>query len=96
MLPRRQVVEALERLRQVVVPGGWLAVGMVEADLDDVELGFLGQPVRLTGWLRDQLREVIDGAGFAVRREDARRYAPLGDAGAPEEVQLFLLAQRLS
>lgn len=36
--------------------GRWLALGVVEADLDDVTLSFLGVPVRVTGWPRAQLR----------------------------------------
>jgi SAM-dependent methyltransferase len=93
MLPRDRIVRTLARVRRSVVPGGWLALGMVEADLDDVELPFLDRPVRLTGWPRDELRQVVHDAGFAVELEDARTYEPV-DARAPAEVQLFLLARR--
>ena len=93
MLPRDQIRRALARLREVLVPSGWLALGMVEADLDDVEISFLGQPVRVSGWLRDQLRQVVTEAGFSVETEDVREYAPAAPT-APPEVQLFLLARR--
>lgn len=93
MLPRAQITQTLTQLREIIEPGGWLAVAMVEADLDDVELPFLAQSVRVSGWPRDQLGHVIDDAGFTVRIEDARTYAPAAPA-APEETQLFVLAQR--
>jgi ubiquinone/menaquinone biosynthesis C-methylase UbiE len=92
MLTRSQIRQALARLREVVVPGGWLAVGMVEADLDDVELPFLGQPVRVSGWPRGQLSQVLADAAFTVDTEDVRSYAP-ATPEAPPEVQLFLIAR---
>jgi SAM-dependent methyltransferase len=93
MLPRSQIGPTLTRIRDVLVPGGWLAIAMVEADLDDVELPFLGQPVRLTGWPRGHLRQVIEDAGFTIETEDARSYEPAVPE-APPEVQLFLIAHR--
>jgi SAM-dependent methyltransferase len=93
MLPRPQAVQTLGQLREIIDPGGWLAVSMVEADLDDTELPFLAQQVRLTGWPREQLRSVITDAGYTVEIEDVRTYAPAAPE-APEETQLFLLARR--
>lgn len=92
-LPRDRVVTALATLHGLVRPGGWLALGMVEADLDDVELPFLGAPLRLTGFPRDRLREVVTGAGFRIHAEDSVRYEPAAP-DAPPEVQLFVLARR--
>jgi SAM-dependent methyltransferase len=93
MLPRRRIVEVLESLRDVLTPGGWLAIGMVEADLDDVPLPFLGTTLRVTGWPRDHLRQVVTDASFAVEHEDERSYAPPAP-DAPPETQLFVLAHR--
>jgi hypothetical protein len=66
---------------------------MVEADLDDVELAFLGLPLRVTGWPREQLRRVVEAAGFEVRAEDVRVYDPPAP-DVPPEIQLFVLAKR--
>jgi SAM-dependent methyltransferase len=93
MLPRDRIVTALSTLHGLLRPGGWLALGMVEADLDDVPLPFLGAPLRLTGWPRDRLREVVTGARFRIDAEDSVGYDPAAP-DAPPEVQLFLLAQR--
>ena len=93
MLPRDRVVAVLDGLHDVLTPGGWLALSMVEADLDDAELPFLGATLRVTGWPRDALREVVTAAGFAVEDEDVRSYDPPAP-DAPPETQLFLLARR--
>jgi ubiquinone/menaquinone biosynthesis C-methylase UbiE len=92
MLSRDQIIQTLRRVREVLVPGGWLAVGMVEADLDDVALPFLGQPIRVSGWPRGQLRQVLADAGYIIDAEDVRSYASAAPE-APPEVQLFLLAR---
>jgi SAM-dependent methyltransferase len=93
MLPRAQIVRTLDALREVLLPTGWLTIGMVEADVDDVTLSFLGAPLRVTGWPREQLRRVIGDIGFTVEVEDARSYAPPAP-DAPPETQLFILAHR--
>jgi hypothetical protein len=49
-------------LHGVIMLGGWLAIGMVEADFDDIALPFLGAPLRVSGWLRDQLTQVVRDA----------------------------------
>jgi ubiquinone/menaquinone biosynthesis C-methylase UbiE len=93
MLPRREIVTTLERIGELLAPAGWLALGMVEADLDDVELPFLGLPLRVTGWPREQLRTVVEAAGFQVQAQDVRVYDPPAP-DVPPEIQLFLLAKR--
>jgi predicted TPR repeat methyltransferase len=93
MLPRDHIVDVLNALHDVITPSGWLAIGMVEADLDDVPVPFLGAPLRVTAWPRDQLKRVVTDAGFAIEMEDVRSYAP-PTPGAPPETQLFLLARR--
>jgi len=93
MLPRAAIPGALARLREVLVPGGWFTLGMVEADIDDVLIRFLGVPVRVTGYIRDDLRDVVAAAGFTVIGEDSHSYAPTS-AEVPPEIQLTLCCQR--
>lgn len=94
MLPRAEIPQALARLRDIIVPGGWLALGMVEADIDDVPIPFLGAQVRVSGYIRDELREVVSAAGFAVLAESSLSYAPTS-AEVPPEIQLTLCCQRV-
>ena len=93
MLSRADIPAALARLRDVLVPGGLLAVGMVEADVDDVPIDFLGMPVRVTGYPRDELARIVETAGFEVLETGDLSYAPVSTQ-VPPEVQLFLYCRR--
>lgn len=93
MLPRPKVPEALGILREALRPDGLLVLSMVEADLTDVLLPFLGQEVLVSGYRREDLRGVVKAAGFAVEHEDSRTYLP-SRRDAYIEVQLFLHCRR--
>lgn len=93
MLPRADIPEVLQRLRGVLRPGGYFLLSMVEADLDDIPIQFLGSPVYVTGYLRDELRQVVEKAGFEVLEQHSLSYAP-ASAEVPPEVQLFLYCRR--
>ncbi|WP_084961035.1 class I SAM-dependent methyltransferase [Thermoactinospora rubra] len=93
MLPRAEIERTLRRLHSVIAPGGWLSLSMVEIDMDDVPFSFLGAPVRVTGYLNDDLVDVVRQAGFTVEHSDARSYAP-ASTQAPPEIQLFLTCRR--
>jgi ubiquinone/menaquinone biosynthesis C-methylase UbiE len=93
MLSRADIPAALARLREVLAPGGLLAIGMVEADVDDVPIDFLGMPVRVTGYPRDELARIVETAGFEVLQTRDLSYAPLSTQ-VPPEVQLFLYCRR--
>ncbi len=93
MLPRAEIPAVLARMRDVLVPDGLLALGMVEADLDDVPIDFLGMPIRVTGYPRDELARVVQAAGFEVLQAKDLSYAPVSTQAAPE-VQLFLYCRR--
>jgi SAM-dependent methyltransferase len=93
MLPRIQIPPALARFRQILVPRGWLVLAMVEADVDDIPIPFLGAQVRVAGYARSALRDVITAAGFAVLQEDSVSYDP-ASTGLPPETQITLCCQR--
>lgn len=88
-LPRARLAQALALINRVLTPGGQLALAMVEADVDDVPIPFLGERIQVTGYLRGELRAVLRSAGFVIEAEDARSYAPATTQAQPE-IQLFL------
>lgn len=93
MLPREEIPYALRSLHTLLRPGGLLALSMVEADLDDCAIPFLGDTIRVSGYLRDDLRQVVHDAGFEVTGEDSYAYAP-ASTDLPPEIQLFLHLRR--
>jgi SAM-dependent methyltransferase len=93
LLPQQEIAVALDRIRTLLRPGGLLALGLVEADLDDYPMAFLGQEIRLSGFLREELTEVMRQAGFTVVALNGRPYAPACTTLPPEE-QLFLYCRR--
>ncbi|GAA3114802.1 class I SAM-dependent methyltransferase [Streptomyces rectiviolaceus] len=93
MLPRDEIPYALRLLHGLLRPGGLLALSMVEADLDDAGIPFLGHTIRVSGYLRGELRQVVRDAGFDIIDEDTYSYAP-ASTEVPPEHQLFLHCRR--
>lgn len=93
MLPRAEIPYALRMLHGRLRPSAPLALGMVEADVNDFSIPFLGHTIRVSGYLRDDLRRVVREAGFEIAGEDAYAYAP-ASTDVPPEIQLFLHCRR--
>ncbi len=93
-LPRAVIPRALGLIHQVLVPGGLFSLAMVEADVDDVPIHFLGSRILVTGYLRDELRSLLSEAGFSIEEEEVISYAPASTEARPE-IQLFLNCRRL-
>ncbi len=93
MLPRSEIPHALAMLHRQIRGEGPLALGMVEADVNDFAIPFLGNTIRVSGHLRDDLRRIVDEAGFDVVDEEAVSYAP-ASTDVPPEIQLFLHCRR--
>jgi SAM-dependent methyltransferase len=92
-LPRKIMPRALRLIHDALVPGGLFSLAMVEADIDDVPISFLGTRFFVTGYLRDDLRSLLRDARFAIEEENAISYAPASAAAAPE-IQLFVNCRR--
>lgn len=92
-LPRKVMPQALALIHGALIPGGLFALAMVEADVDNVPISFLGSRILVTGYLRDDLRSLLHDAQFAVEDENAISYAPASTEAAPE-IQLFLNCRR--
>ncbi|HEX6472884.1 MAG TPA: class I SAM-dependent methyltransferase [Streptosporangiaceae bacterium] len=93
MLTREEIPPTLRTLRRLLKPGGHFLLSMVEADVDGMPLRFLGNRVWVSGYLRDELCEVVAAAGFDVLDLRHLTYAP-ATTTVPPEVQLFVYARR--
>jgi SAM-dependent methyltransferase len=93
-LPRKVIPRALDLIHGALAPGGLFSLAMVEADVDDVPISFLGSRILVTGYMRDELRSVLGEARFSIEDETAIPYAPASTDAAPE-IQLFINCCRL-
>jgi SAM-dependent methyltransferase len=93
MLPRAEIPLALRTIHHLLPPGGLFALSMVEADVDDFSIPFIGSTIRVSGYLREELREVVEAADFEIVEESSYTYAP-ASADVPPEVQIFLRCRR--
>ncbi|GAB2814953.1 class I SAM-dependent methyltransferase [Actinocorallia aurea] len=94
MLPVPGIPEALAQIHKLLRPGGFFCLSMVEADLEEFPISFLGQDLLVSGLLRDELREAVEAAGFAVEEEHVLSYAPATTQAVPE-IQLFYNCRRV-
>lgn len=89
MLRRADIPGVIRRIRGLIRPDGYFAVGMVEADLDYAPLTFLGAEVRATGYPRPDLEALLVAAGLEVREVDVEEFEPLAPEVPPER-QVFV------
>lgn len=95
MLPRAEIPLAVRTIHHLLAPGGLFALSMVEADVDDFSIPFIGSTIRVSGYLRDELHEVVEAEGFEIVEESTFSYAP-ASVDVPPEVQIFLRCRRRS
>ncbi|MGW3666103.1 class I SAM-dependent DNA methyltransferase [Streptomyces sp. NPDC005141] len=93
MLPRAEIPLALRTVRHLLAPDGLFVLSMVEADVDNFSIPFLGNTIRVSGYLREDLHKIIEAAGFEIVKETSYTYAP-AVADVPPEEQVFLCCKR--
>jgi ubiquinone/menaquinone biosynthesis C-methylase UbiE len=92
MLRRSDIPRVLRRVRSVLRPGGLVAIGMVEGDLDYAPVTFLGQPMSVTAYPQADLEAAIRAEGLHVLEVDVEEFEP-ASAEVPAERQIFLCCQ---
>ena len=89
MLRRADIPRVLRRVRTVLRPGGVVAIGMVEGDLDYAPLPFLGQDMSVTAYPQADLEAAMRAEGLHVLEVDVEEFEP-ASAEVPAERQIFL------
>ncbi|WP_440899799.1 class I SAM-dependent methyltransferase [Actinosynnema sp.] len=92
-MPRADQARVLADLADRLVPGGLLAVATVPADVEGVDLVWLGQPVRCTSFPAPAFRALVESTGLRVEHERHGEFTPDFPGAVPEE-HLFLLARK--
>lgn len=93
MLSRAEITTTLRTYHDLLSPGGYFLLAMIEEDMDERPLAFLGSPVRVTAYPRGVLRSVVARAGFEVLDLKSIAYTP-ATPGTWPEIQLFLYCRR--
>ncbi|WP_086841229.1 class I SAM-dependent methyltransferase [Amycolatopsis kentuckyensis] len=92
-LPRAEQETMIGRLAAWLKPGGLLVFATVPADVDGVDIVFMGHPVRAysfgTGPLKDRLR----AAGLEIVREEEAEFVPDHPDAGPEP-HVYLTARK--
>ncbi|MFD3532805.1 class I SAM-dependent methyltransferase [Streptomyces sp. NPDC058664] len=94
MMSRAEAGAALERMAGWLVPGGHLVTATVPADVDGVEIEWMGRPVRVSSFSAEEyLRRLREDCGLDVLHHDVSVFRPEDERAAPEE-HLFCYARR--
>ena len=82
-----------QRLALALRPGGYLVLATVPADVEDVEVVFMGQPVRATSFGEENVSAMVEAAGLTVLSSHSTIFTP-EHPGAGPEPHLFLHCRR--
>lgn len=93
-LPRAIIPQVLGIIHDMLVADGLFSLAMVESDVDDFPILFLGSRILVTGYLCDELRSMLRKARFSIEEENAISYAPASTEAGPE-IQVFVNCRRL-
>jgi cyclopropane fatty-acyl-phospholipid synthase-like methyltransferase len=93
-LPRAIMPQVLGMIHCALLPDGLFSLAMVESDVDDFPIPFLGARILVTGYLTDELRSILRDARFSIEEETSISYAPASTEAGPE-IQVFANCRRL-
>ncbi|MEV6626472.1 class I SAM-dependent methyltransferase [Amycolatopsis sp. NPDC051106] len=83
-LSRADQETMLGRFAAWLKPGGFLVFATVPADVDGVDIVFLGHPVRASSFPADVLAEKLRAAGLEIVREEQALFVPDHPEAGPE------------
>ncbi|WP_103350853.1 class I SAM-dependent methyltransferase [Amycolatopsis sp. CA-128772] len=92
-LPRAEQETMLARVAAWLKPGGVLVFATVPADVDGVDIVFMGHPVRASSFAAGALKELLRAAGLEVVRVEEAEFVP-DHPGAGPEPHVYLTARK--
>lgn len=92
-MSRPEQSEVVGRLVRALRPGGSMVLATVPADVEDVPIDFMGQPVRATSFGAEDFVSLARAAGLTVVARHACEFTPAHAAATPEP-HLFLYCAR--
>lgn len=94
-LPRADQETMIGRVADWLKPGGLLVLATVPADVDGVDIVFMGHPVRASSFTAEALAEKLRAAGLEIVHEEQAPFVP-DHPGAGPEPHVFFTARKAS
>ncbi|CAM5302476.1 class I SAM-dependent methyltransferase [Streptomyces narbonensis] len=94
VMSRAEVSAALRRMAGWLAPGGYLVTATVPADVEDVEIEWMGRRVRVSSFSAEEyVRQVREECGLDVLHHAVSVFQPDDEKAGPEE-HVFCYARR--
>ncbi|MEV0981662.1 class I SAM-dependent methyltransferase [Streptomyces sp. NPDC049915] len=92
-MSRQEQTGVVGRLARALRPGGTMVLATVPADVENLPIDFMGQPVRATSFGAEDFAALARSAGLTVLARHAREFTP-AHASATPEPHLFLYCSK--
>ncbi|WP_431783521.1 class I SAM-dependent methyltransferase [Streptomyces chumphonensis] len=92
-MPRPDIDATLSRIAGWLAPGGHLVTSTVPADVEGLDIVWMGHPVRVTSYAADDFLLRLSRAGLEVVHHAVTSFVPVGVSAEPED-HLFCYARR--
>ncbi|MET9674523.1 class I SAM-dependent methyltransferase [Streptomyces sp. NPDC006482] len=94
VMGRAEVSAALRRMAGWLAPGGYLVTATVPADVEDVEIEWMGRRVRVSSFSAEEyVRQIREECGLDVLHHAVSVFQPDDEQAGPED-HLFCYARR--
>lgn len=92
-LTRPEVDAALAKFAGWLAPGGYLLLGTVAADVENLDFEFMGHPITVSSYSAETFRERLRAAGLEIVRDRVSDFMP-DHPTAESEQDLFISARK--
>ncbi|MGX1494513.1 class I SAM-dependent methyltransferase [Streptomyces tendae] len=92
-MSRAEQAALVRRLASALRPGGHLVLATVPADVEDVEVVFMGRAIRATSFSEEGVLALVRDGGLTVLSSDSTVFTPDHPDGGPEP-HLFVRCRR--
>ncbi|MFF9817479.1 class I SAM-dependent methyltransferase [Streptomyces sp. NPDC014006] len=92
-MSRQEQTGVVGRLARALRPGGTMVLATVPADVENLPIDFMGQPVRATSFGAEDFAALARSAGLTLLARHGREFTP-AHASATPEPHLFLYCSK--